>query len=216
MGQYYTIYNIDKFQSLGHMGKLGEFFADAPRAEFFVLLGMAGDPANKLTGSWIGDRIICAGDYTEPGDYPTGLFSEQEMAEMAEVDPNSTFRNCYEYRNISQRLPTMDEEIMGPNPEWVLLNISKRQYVRENAIAHLNMADHGPAGCMAHLGHALLSHICWSSQPNGLGCREDICRGSWAGSAFEITTLDRMEQHGGKPWIDVSDEMVGWLEELAE
>ncbi|KAF8880061.1 hypothetical protein BD779DRAFT_1788734 [Infundibulicybe gibba] len=213
MGQYYTIYNIDKFQCLGHMGKLGEFFHGVARAKFFVLLGMAGDPANKLTGSWIGDRIICAGDYTEPGDYPEGLFSEEEMAEMTEIDPESTFADCYEYRNISQQLPTMDEEIMGPNPEWVLLNISKRQYVRENAITHLDMmAGHR----IAHLGHALLSHIYWSSQSHVLGCRKDICRGSWAGDAFEITTLDRMEQHSGVPWIDVSDEMASWLEELVE
>jgi hypothetical protein len=31
--------------------------------------------------SWAGDRIICAGDYSNPGDIPDDLFTEEEITE---------------------------------------------------------------------------------------------------------------------------------------
>ncbi|KAG8988825.1 hypothetical protein FRB94_000382 [Tulasnella sp. JGI-2019a] len=80
----------------------------------------------------------------------------------------------------------------------VLCNLSKREYVRQQAVE-----AHGCAG----FGAFLLSRICWSSDSSvSMAYEGDIHRGIWAGDRFEITTIDAL-RGGETNWKDISDEM---------
>ncbi len=52
----------------------------------------------SFMGLWSGESIICIGDYTEPGDYPPGMLTEDEKKELEEsVDENGqpiTLASC--------------------------------------------------------------------------------------------------------------------------
>lgn len=91
MGQYWQVINLDKRQTQGHWGKLGEcLFDDSPNT-LVPFLKQAIDTAPNATNSseipfektWAGDRIVCLGDYHE--DLPAGVLiaSEQEELEQA-------------------------------------------------------------------------------------------------------------------------------------
>ena len=100
--------------------------------------------------------------------------------------------------------------------DWVLLNLSKMQYVTASAMATLSQRpdDVQPwlPYCRADLGHALLARICWSSEDcTGLDRNPTrIDRGPWAGDRFCITTLDRLAKpkEGEAQWKDVSRAVV--------
>lgn len=108
--------------------------------------------------------------------------------------------------------------------ESVLCNISKRVFVRGDAIKDLhnycqertNPRDRSPYYGIS-FAQAMLSQMCWSSDPTCAMALSDsdcerLTRGPWAGDRLEIVTrgilLQRLE------WRDVTEEVCNWLEKL--
>lgn len=104
----------------------------------------------------------------------------------------------------------------------VLANLSKREFVRGNAVDDLDkrrQPSELPMGWKHNgisLAQAMLSQICWSSDHScalGTDC-DRLTRGPWAGDRFEITTHEVLMQNKDVEWRDVSDEVCKWLEKL--
>ncbi|KAG8982926.1 hypothetical protein FRB94_014690 [Tulasnella sp. JGI-2019a] len=169
---------------------------------------------------WAGDRLICIGDYARNDDMPPGMLTEEERAFLEDEDiklyeyarnySGATDSRWYwllagDYDFVGQLSPieraqyraivyTADKGVK----DAVLCNLSKREYLRHEAVK-----AHGHAG----FGNFLLSRICWSSDGSVSMCYEgDIHRGVWAGDRFEIVSIDALEG-GANSWKDVSDEM---------
>ncbi|TBU41931.1 hypothetical protein BD309DRAFT_924491 [Dichomitus squalens] len=111
--------------------------------------------------------------------------------------------------------------------DWVLVNLSKLEYVRASALAELcgKPDDLQPflPNCKVDLGHALLTRICWASEdsPFWFGSAHippEVGRGPWAGDRFAINTMDRLgKQKEGQPqWKDVSDAIVRDVKRIFE
>lgn len=90
-----------------------------------------------------------------------------------------------------------------PSGEWVLCNLSKREYIRERAAR-----DDSGELIRWDLGRVLLPRICWSSVPIGIAGNGSSPprRGPWAGDRFEITTIERLQEPND--WKDISEEVV--------
>ena len=91
MDQHWEFVNIDKRQTTGHLGKMGElFFSKSPRELFYFfatptvpLKNASSDPTTKkeVAGAWAGDHIICLGYYAE--SLPDGVVSDADFPETA-------------------------------------------------------------------------------------------------------------------------------------
>ena len=94
-----------------------------------------------------------------------------------------------------------------PGPR-ALCNLSKGEYVREDA---LPTARGGDMGMRIEWGHVLLARICWSSSSKSGMPKEGnerLCRGPWAGDRVCITSVDALpEAEEGRAWRDVSAEV---------
>ncbi|EFR00520.1 hypothetical protein MGYG_03524 [Nannizzia gypsea CBS 118893] len=107
-----------------------------------------------------------------------------------------------------------------PGAKWVLRNLTTKEYV------------HDPGKGLG-FGDIILLRTSWASKPPaGLQINDEapIHRGIWAGHRFELVqwknhdreivaeTKSRMIRGSpaGKPWIDVSDDVIGELKELWE
>jgi hypothetical protein len=166
MGQYWQFVNIDKRQSTGHLGKMGElFFSGSPRQLIYLLAipavplkNASSDPTTKkdVAGGWAGDRIICLGDYAN--SWPDGVVSAVDFSDPPspgasqdiwsedgygdyisnddEENPQVFARSCRTVRNVD-----LGDEVWAAYPNdrvWVLRNITKKLYVRSNGIPTVN------------------------------------------------------------------------------
>lgn len=107
--------------------------------------------------------------------------------------------------------PRSDREFLPTNEPWVLRNLTKKQFVRAEAVALKPEFIHGPDIDVIGFGEVLLTRICWSSAPAvGIEDPTNICRGVWAGHRFDITTLARHQKETGDEadWADVSEEIA--------
>jgi hypothetical protein len=97
---------------------------------------------------------------------------------------------------------------------WVLMNLSKQQYVKSTvASSILPSMKATDAGCF---GQLILSRICWSTDDScSMYYEGPLHRGPWAGDRFRIVTLDVFERRtSGEEWKDVSTEAAEWLKEI--
>lgn len=99
MGQYWKIVNLDKKQyldpwNLGTGAKLWEQLANAVSGRALIVL-LAPMPVRRgggdlqpdpIIGSWAGDRIVMAGDYSEDQDLPGCPVPFGELYRMATDD----------------------------------------------------------------------------------------------------------------------------------
>lgn len=107
--------------------------------------------------------------------------------------------------------PRNDREFFPTDEPWILRNLTKKQFVRAEAIALKPEFIHGPDIDVIGFGEVLLMRICWSSAPAvGIEDPTNICRGVWAGHRFDIRTLasHRRETGDEDDWVDVSDEVA--------
>ncbi|KAI0057630.1 hypothetical protein BV25DRAFT_1357538 [Artomyces pyxidatus] len=194
------------------------------------------DNIHAIYPEWAGKRVICVGDYVE--DLPDDVLTEEEEEEIAEQGGLYSVAKReylalqvgigfpYAERSFVRRLPR-DEQIrfiqletpyFPADREWVLCNLTTREYVRADAVAKLGgYKSKGPIGDMnvrVGLGTALLSRICWTADRSGSYLSYDILDGEWAGHRFEITTIERMEGGQNAKWTDVSEEVVEELRDL--
>ncbi|KAL6893422.1 hypothetical protein GGI43DRAFT_185132 [Trichoderma evansii] len=111
--------------------------------------------------------------------------------------------------------PRSDREFFPTDEPWILRNLTRKQFVRAEAIALNPEFIHGLDVDILGFGEVLLSRICWSLLPPlDIEDPTNICRGVWAGHRFDITTLARHQREAGEEdeWIDVSNEVA---EEIA-
>lgn len=163
----------------------------------------------------------------------------EEVKELNQVYDLNTFSIRHNYKKIggpplSQRLQRwfLDYEashymgsanraeiMMGLKPEvlefyprnqaWILRNLTTREYVRGEVIALKDEFIHGPQIEVFGFAEVLISRICWSTEPEKIGGRDNITRGKWAGHRFDITPLAWLnEKHGREGWKDVSNDIL--------
>ena len=228
MGQYWQVVNLDKREtpSVGHWGKLGECLFDSSPDVLVPLLKQPFDEDPHATNSdsalppeqsWAGDRIICLGDYHE--DLPDGILSISEQEELDRADEGEKM-TLYafareHYQSVDGISAFNRAQLSGGH--WILRNLSKYEYVREEAVKVASME--GTADIFSSeigFGQVLLSRICWSTDDSCAMCYDkDIHRGVWAGDRFDITTINQVVvKDSGKQWTDVSDEVEKEMTEI--
>lgn len=99
---------------------------------------------------------------------------------------------------------------------WVVCNLSKGLYIRADTLAGKDY-DHTPflKGDM-NLGHVIMAFICYGETDCTLKAY-GMYEGRWVGHAFEITTLDRLDEtrlKEGQAWKDVSKRAVDLMNEI--
>lgn len=92
--------------------------------------------------------------------------------------------------------------------EWVLRNLTSREYVRSRSIAFNPGSVWGPWMARPGFGEVLLSRICWCREPSD--CVRNLHAGVWAGHRFDITTMDRFVEWAEPEhaWKDVGEEVA--------
>jgi len=230
MGQYWQVANLDKRQtpSKGHWGKLGECLFDGSPDVLVPLLKQPFDADPHATNSdsalppdqsWAGDRIICLGDYHE--DLPDGMLSISEQEELDRADEG---KEMTLYAFADEHYQSVDGISAFNRPRlsgghWILRNLSKYEYVREEAVkvASVEGMGNNRSSNKIGLGQVVLSRICWSTDDS---CAmsyydEDIHRGVWAGDRFDITTINQVVvKDSEKQWTDVSDKVEKEMTEI--
>ena len=224
MGQYWQVINLDKCQTRGHWGKLGECLFDGSPNILVPLLKQ--DVTNHSHSSaippektWAADCIICLGDYHK--DLPAGMLTTSEQEELEKAGDEEDGMELYSFANYQyQYVDGIDgcNRLEQNGQNWVLCNLSKHEYVREEAIK-VNSFDRGGNSYPIEeigLGQVVLSRICWSTDDScAMRYKEDIHRGVWAGNRFDITTIDQFKLvDGEKEWKDVSDEVIKEMTEI--
>lgn len=110
------------------------------------------------------------------------------------------------------------EIMMGLKPEilefypgdqqWILRNLTMREYVRGEVIALKEELIHGPQIDAFGFAEVLISRISWSDKPVQMGRCPNIAHGKWAGHRFDITPYAFHESiRDDEDWTDVSDEV---------
>ncbi|KAJ6514218.1 hypothetical protein C8R47DRAFT_1313579 [Mycena vitilis] len=177
--------------------------------------------------SWVGDRILCLGDYLENEDIPEALLPPSEREEFLLDSDRTLYDYPFEHvRSIfdqdrlltaqggiwerfpprswpAWRTPLVMELFEGPKfapaqaVDWPVL----RNLSRSQYLRESALVDLVKKYPKVGLGEIILSRICLSSVPSTGMYSEDrpggIHRGVWAGDRFDIV-----------------DE--GWLEELGD
>ncbi|KAJ7051728.1 hypothetical protein C8F01DRAFT_1091205 [Mycena amicta] len=125
------------------------------------------------------------------------------------------------FQELTHYAPTRSPTDTQPK---VLRNLTKREYVLENAV-HRLVGKYPPGSDLAKalrdvtLGDVVYCRICWSSEAGtNLGYQKDIHQGVWAGDRFDIVEeewLKELELGGdGEQWIDVTTAAVDEIEEI--
>ncbi|KAA8898368.1 hypothetical protein FN846DRAFT_962595 [Sphaerosporella brunnea] len=86
-------------------------------------------------------------------------------------------------------------------PEWILRNLTTKEFVRHSVVAHGSNGPFRPTPRGVGFGEVLAVRTCWSSMAASCG----IHRGVWAGHRFDITLMDAIE--GADGWKDVSESL---------
>ncbi|TBU33356.1 hypothetical protein BD311DRAFT_848308 [Dichomitus squalens] len=102
--------------------------------------------------------------------------------------------------------------------DWVLCNLSKKEYVRASEIAKLakrpNDAQPFLPNCLPDLGQALLTRIAWSEDDSISMAKNEVTaklhRGAWVGDNICITTLERIlsGSEEDEEWMDISTSVI--------
>ncbi|KAK0724260.1 hypothetical protein B0H67DRAFT_550078 [Lasiosphaeris hirsuta] len=103
------------------------------------------------------------------------------------------------------------EEIYFPqDQQWILRNLTTKQFVRSEAIALKPGFIHGPSISVLGFGEVAMSRICWSTSSfTSMSDTANISRGVWAGHRLDITTLARHRDETNEVgWSDVSGQMA--------
>lgn len=160
------------------------------------------------------------------GDVPTPLLTPSTwQTYWAEESQGSVDLNSPMAKAELSALSRILESYYPLDSEWVLCNLTKREYVTANAVSECTgVKANGPF--FEHslgFGDVLMSLICWSSDPStNMEYDGPIHRGAWAANSFKITTVDRLmdleQVEGGKsgPWTDVSDEALELMMDIYE
>jgi hypothetical protein len=102
------------------------------------------------------------------------------------------------------------EKFYPRDREWVLRNLTTREFIRAFAIDAIIKGDvNGPETLALGFGRVVLSRICWSSEPDTRIDCEGVHRGVWAGHRFDITIADKLEKENEDgQWKDVTVDVL--------
>ena len=189
---------------------------------------------------WAGGRIICVGGYTE--SLPDGLLSDEEAEELRRlnrdlpsdepIDLSDISREHFEHFEYYFDLPydrllalfskeyrILSQIIKETRYEWengwVLMNLSRMEYVTSKAASRILRSMNPTDGCC--FGQLLLARICWSSDGwTSVYFDGPLHQGVWAGDRFRIVTTDvfKARTSDGEGWEDVSVEAAKWLKDI--
>ncbi|KAJ7051709.1 hypothetical protein C8F01DRAFT_999105 [Mycena amicta] len=116
------------------------------------------------------------------------------------------------FQELTHYAPTRSPTDAQPK---VLRNLTKREYVLEDAVRRL--VGKYPPGALRDvtLGDVVYCRICWSSVAGtNLGYEKDIHQGVWAGDRFDIVEEVWLKELDGDEWIDVTTAAVDEIEEI--
>lgn len=123
-------------------------------------------------------------------------------------------------KEVDWRTLHMEEQDFHPKASsWTLRNLTTHKYVRSESIDRRGGSQTGPHIGPPGFGEAVLSRICWSTDPNlSMAHNGTSHRGVWAGHCFDIITWDTFENEGlrGTEWKDVSEEVADELFKIWE
>ncbi|KXX83080.1 hypothetical protein MMYC01_200489 [Madurella mycetomatis] len=111
---------------------------------------------------------------------------------------------------IRSEMWVQEETYFPEDQQWILRNLTTKQFVRSEAIALKPELIHGPSISVLGFGEVVMSRICWSTSSFvSMSDAANISRGVWAGHRFDITTLARHRDETNEVgWSDVSDEVA--------
>lgn len=93
------------------------------------------------------------------------------------------------------------------NVEWILRNLTTREFVRPGPIALEPGLIHGPFIDPVGFGEVILMRTCWSTSGSvSIPNINNIHRGVWAGHMFDIVPLKTAKLDDS--WVDISDEVA--------
>ncbi|CAP73543.1 uncharacterized protein PODANS_2_9120 [Podospora anserina S mat+] len=99
-----------------------------------------------------------------------GLFHDLDISK----DP------AYDY--IRSEMLVKQETYFPQDQQWILRNLTTKQFVRSEAIALKPECIHGPDISVLGFGEVVMSRICWSTSSfTSMSDTVDISRGTWAG-----------------------------------
>lgn len=166
--------------------------------------------ATKL-GTWAGKALTCLPS-------PVSNFKKAEEPECPPHGFRASFRGTdVDFLAESPWTIPHEHSLFYPtNQDWILRNLTTKQYVRANGIADRRHIE-GPfiSGNYGFGDIVLL----FASQSTDVNLRIDhggvfdhhYQSGLWAGNSFDIVTIERHMQTAGhelKHWDDVSDEIA--------
>ncbi|KAK7436707.1 hypothetical protein VKT23_018961 [Stygiomarasmius scandens] len=207
MGQLWQIVNLDKRQTLKC-----EFWE-----QFFYPNGLAtllrvdfnnDAPSEHGSASWVGDRIVCVGDYTD--EMPAGLLTEKEMRQAERYEMLWEFFSNFD--DITRWFYSSVDLKPKVGVTYALRNLSKHEFVLNNFLFKSGRLQCGFGGFLA-------SRICWSAdtgismayEPRWPG---DPCltQGRWAGDRFDVVKSDF--KRNGETWKDVTEDAINELRQI--
>ena len=111
---------------------------------------------------------------------------------------------------ICSEMLVKEETYFPQDQQWILRNLTTKQFVRSEAIALKPECIHGPSISVLGFGEVVMSRICWSTSSfTSMSGTANISRGVWAGHRLDITTLARHRDETNEVgWSDVSDEVA--------
>ncbi|KAK2466018.1 hypothetical protein APHAL10511_001660 [Amanita phalloides] len=216
MSQQFTLFNLDKRESLAKSGSISEIVCSKIPPSLVSLLLKPGKTATSSDGlgAWAGHRLVCAGDQTK--QYPAGMLAPQEEIEVQNHAADGTaLPDFYRFACdafVQAPLPSSDVPKFSGGQVWVLRNHSKRVYVRADVLAGKPEVK-GPFVEPFGFGDLLLANITWSSDGVNMEHGDMLVLGPWAGDRFDIVPWDvakkeMKKEKKSKPWRDVSDDQA--------
>lgn len=114
------------------------------------------------------------------------------------------------FKCVRSEMRVKEETCFPQDQQWILRNLTTKQFVRSETIALKPEFIHGPSISVLGFGEVVMSRICWSTSSFiSMNDTTNISRGVWAGHRLDITTLARhRDETNEMGWSDVSDEVA--------
>lgn len=180
--------------------------------------------------SWVGKSLVCLNHHLGAGDLPRPLkrVSDAQSHHNSILDHESISLHALVQRDYDlipanrglhcwllkqaykdKWLPAATitrgfQQIILQNSGQVLRNLTKKEFVRGNALPF-----------DVSLGHTVLIQILWSGEPFTRGYSGiDLFRSDWAGHCFDIVDAEIMRNAEWEGWRDATDVVASIIESI--
>lgn len=206
MGQYYTVVNLDKRESISpyvhNSGSKALEQAYAPMgiiATLYHLLLETADIKGNYRGAWASDRLAVVGDYAQLDDLPPEFEADKIYTyaslgdrEVGDLPPDTDLTKIY--ANIDKKIKVdtelADLDAAAAGTVWGLYNYDRQEYVLPQPLGdspspHAQIQTHELGGIKNAL-HALLTI---GSGRGGGDYAPDNVVGSWAAESVVVRPI---------------------------